>query len=243
MAEYHLPDAILLEYATGVADPGHALIAACHLTLCPRCRARVAELEAFGAALVLGDDEGAPADPSPDAFADRLLAEVFDTSSAAQLDAASEALGSDLDLVEPALALEPPEQRPREGVFPWPLQRVIGPFEDIPWRTPLPGLQTFDFQLPGATTITRMTRARAGMKVARHDHRGLELDLILAGGLHDRTRGGEFERGDIQSASEGVTHSLEILPGEPCLILSVNEGNFVPDGLVSRLLYRYLGWS
>lgn len=50
--EHHPPDELLFEYATGACTPAVGLFAACHLTLCPVCRTRVAELESLGAALL-----------------------------------------------------------------------------------------------------------------------------------------------------------------------------------------------
>lgn len=236
MAEYHLPDELLLEYASGTADPGHALIAACHLTLCPRCREVVAEHEMIAAELA-----GLGRALTDDAPADDASAVETSTEEASLAERVLAELG-------PALSSDeaPPSPAPApsgDSVFPWPLQQIIGPHETLAWRRRLPGLRTFDVTLPGAATRIRMVEAKADMTVIAHGHRGLELDLVLAGGLHDRTRGTSFERGDIQCSTAEVTHELGVLPGEPCLLLTINEGPFVPAGLLSRLVYGYLGWS
>ena len=41
---HHLSEALLLEHAAGTLPEPVALFAACHLTLCPVCRAREAGL-------------------------------------------------------------------------------------------------------------------------------------------------------------------------------------------------------
>ncbi|KIG16865.1 Transcriptional activator chrR [Enhygromyxa salina] len=224
-----MPDEVLLEYAAGAADPGHALIVACHLTLCPTCRQTVASYEALGAALTGVSTAISTPTANEDTLVARIMAGVDPT------------LPSETETVE--LPSTDPPASPHDAVFPWPLQQIIGPFKRLAWRRRLPGLRTFDVAISGARTVIRMIEAGPGMKVVGHGHTGLELDLVLAGGLEDLTRGGEFERGDIQRADADVTHTLEVLPGEPCLLLTVNEGPFVPDGLYSRLVYRYLGWS
>lgn len=222
MPEHHLPHEVLVEYAAGASDPGHALIVACHLTLCPVCRREVAELEMLGGALVGAMDESAPASPEPD-----VEALVRATLGATSFDAPTPS----------------PVVVPDDPVFPRPLVEVVGTLADLKWRTPYPGVDVFEFDLPGAETTLRMTRVKPGYGVPTHTHEGLEMDLVLAGGLHDRTRDREFERGDIQSADPEVTHELKVLPGEPCIVLTSNLGGIKPVGLKSRMAYRWLGWT
>ena len=51
MVAHHVPDEALLAYAAGGSTVGEDLLVACHLTLCPECRARADEADRIGAAL------------------------------------------------------------------------------------------------------------------------------------------------------------------------------------------------
>lgn len=235
MPDHHLPDEFLLEYASGAADPGHALMVACHATLCPRCRARIAEFEAIGGA-VLGQHAGE-------------AGEAGDAKGPARaLDAAAESVVANVlaSVRRPDTARPTPPAPAKlagDGILPLPLIDVLGPLDAIEWKHPIPGLEVHEFTIAGAQTKLRMTRVKPDALVGFHDHAGRELDLVLAGGLVDVTRGGEFERGDIQYAEPGVEHDMRTQPDEPCLVFTVNEGPVVPRGPRSQLIYRWLGWN
>ncbi len=235
MPNHHVPAEVLIEYAAGAADPGHALVAACHLTFCPSCRAKLEQLEAVGGALV----EQLPAPkielPDLDAFVQATVQAALESTAPDHDGTLQDANPTAHDARRPALVDDP--------VFPRPLVAAVGPLASLPWRTPYPGVDVHAFELPGSSTILRITRVRPGRGVPPHTHEGLEMDIVLAGGLEDRTRGWEFERGDVQSADASVSHELMVLPGEPCIVLTSNVGWIRPIGLKSRLAYAWLGWS
>ncbi len=230
MPDHHLPDELLLEYASGACDPGHALMVACHATLCPVCRARIEAFEDLGGALLVRAVDDAPSD---------LRGDRLDAAAASVLEGVMASVRTG---AEPRVEPQPPVAPVGDGMLPLPLIEVVGPFDQIPWRRPIPGLEIHEFDLPGAKTTLRMTRVKPGAFVGQHDHVGREVDLVLAGGLRDVTRGGEFERGDIQYAEPGVDHDLQTLPGEPCVVFTVNEGPVVPRGPRAQVIYRWLGW-
>ncbi len=58
---HHVPEDDLLSYAAGVSSPGIEILVACHLTLCPRCRERLALAEGLGGVFL----SGAPAPVGP----------------------------------------------------------------------------------------------------------------------------------------------------------------------------------
>ncbi len=71
MAEHHVPESLLLEYAAGVADEAESLLVACHLTFCPECRAKVEQLEGLGGLLMSGlEGSGRELSVEPDSLAE-----------------------------------------------------------------------------------------------------------------------------------------------------------------------------
>ena len=229
MAKHHLSDDFLLEYASGATDPGYALVVACHATLCPRCRSEIETHEAIASALLnsttrLSDAEFAKRD-SIEAITRRAV-------EAAKLEQGI--------VPTESVAFVP---SPSDLILPWPLQKSVGPIDKIAWKSKIPGLKVYDFTLPGTQMICRLTQTNPGMGVARHGHTGIELDLVLSGGLFDETLNLEYERGDVQIATEALEHELRVLPGEPCTVLTVSEGPLKPRGWMAQLVYRWLRWT
>ena len=221
MPEHHPPEELLLEYAAGACDEALSLFVACHLTYCPHCRAEVAGFEALGGA---------------------LLSDLFGT----------EGEGESEDLPDPIGDLaEQMARSPREAVaapieydplLPAPLLAYVGSSKSLDWQKVVPGVSTIELPLDRSGVPARLIRSAPGLKVPRHTHVEREYDLILAGGLHDLTRGGDFEVGDVQTADESVDHELEVLPGEDCIVLTVNAAMAKPVGIKSKFLFRLLPW-
>jgi putative transcriptional regulator len=132
----------------------------------------------------------------------------------------------------PDRAVVPPAAAEGALWIPEPLRSLVG---EPSWSSVVPGL-VWELELPFGLggTPARLTRARAGFRVPQHTHKGLELNLVLAGGFHDADDG--FGRGDVAANDESRTHSIEMDRGEDCVLLVVNEHPLVPVGLWSGLL-------
>ena len=76
------------------------------------------------------------------------------------------------------------------------------------------------------------------MSVPRHTHTEPELSLVLSGGFRDES--GVFERGDLTWFDASVSHSLRVLPDEPCVCLFVNGARLVPLTLYGRLASKLI---
>ena len=219
--EHHPSPELLAEYAAGNAPDAVALLIACHITLCPKCRAEVERLEAIGGAL-LNEIEPA-ADPDLDAMLASVMGKLDQTER------------------EGPRVIEPPRGAV-DATFPKPLRDLVGTVDNAKWRKRMPGLSTIDIPF-GSGHSVRLVRTAAGMGVPRHGHQGMELDLVLRGGLKDQDSGQVFERGDVQLNGPEVVHELEVLHDVPeCILLSVNEASWKPEGIKARIAYRYLGW-
>lgn len=221
--EHHLPDELLLAYATGTASAPIALLVASHLTLCPACREKAATYEAVGGALLAEaaiDTRGAVDGGEPtldDGALDALLA---------RLDAPREP--------EPEPVYDP------DGVLPAPLVRRVGAFRDLRWRWLAPdthGVKVMD--RPGHLPV-RLVRIRPGAVLPPHDHTGVERALILGGGWSDEV--GHFERGDVAYVEADRTdHRQVILDAVPCVALVVNDAPLRCHNPLMRLVTRVLG--
>lgn len=213
MIQHHLPEAMLLDYATGAARPADALLVASHLTLCPTCRARLRAAEELGAALL---EEHAPSDVSDDLLGATL----------AQLDAS-----------------EPPPPPPRHdpsGVLPEPLAAVAGPFAQLPWTWQFPGVEMVVLDVPHEGMPARLFRIAKGGFIPPHAHPGEETSLVLTGGFTDAS--GHFARGDVCACEPGSTHGQRMDDHEPCVVLTLADAPFRPRSPLALIASLWRGF-
>lgn len=203
---------MLVDYASGAATPGCALLMAAHLTHASQSRKQVAEMERIGGAL-LADEEPIPM--SAAALTDML--DRLDAEPAAEAD-------------EPSDGQELTDQSP----LPRPVIDAVGmPFSRIPWKFRLPGVSEYELQdfLPEKVSILR---ARPGASIPQHTHHGREFTLVMAGAMQDGDK--VFRAGDLSIADEDDDHRPKIIGDETCYCLIVMDGNLHFTGTFSRAL-------
>lgn len=219
MSINHHPSAeLILDYATGAMTEAWGLAIATHLSLCPECRRRVAEMEALGGDLL----DAAPPVPMNSGALNAVMAQLDDSPAAPTAAAPS---------------------RKRDGerlVLSEPLRTYVGgDADDLKWQRL--GLGACQFLIPtgekGATA--RLLRIPAGRPVPAHSHRGLELTLVLSGAFSDAT--GLYRRGDLQEADENLSHQPHAAPGQDCICLAVTDSPLQFSSFAARLVQPFLG--
>ena len=209
MTTAHPTAEMLAGYAGGSLSDGMSLLVASHLTFCPQCRSRVAQLETLCGALLRDAAEATP--------------------SAACLAGALARLDDD--------PTEPPAPCAEPGcALPAPLRLRIGvPASRIRWRFLLPGLAERRLHgFPGEEV--RLVRARSGVGIPRHTHEGEEAMLILTGRLRDGER--VYARGDVALADGRDDHRPEVIGSETCVCLMVLTAPLRFTGPLGRVLNR-----
>jgi len=219
--EAHLPSDLLAAYASGDAPEVDALVAACHLTFCARCRDVVTEHEAVGGK--------------------RLDASASEPVGAQVWAALAERLTA-----EPAPSSSSPGLAPNiEGwTLPRPLAAALGApplrFKRLPR-----GLRTLSVPLSAASRSAghraRLFLFPPGYRLPAHHHVGPEHAVVLAGGFTDAQ--GHYARGDVSTPAPGVRHAPRVDDDGPCLALVVNQGPVRPTSPWLRLWLRLARWS
>jgi putative transcriptional regulator len=205
----HFGEDLLFEQRAGLASHGASLAVACHLALCPPCRALADELERVGTGLV-----GAEI-PRPDLLV-RILAGVAGTGAQ----------------VPPPASLAP-EVLADLPALPAPLLRALAALPTARWRRMIPGVRAITLE-ERDRYATRLLRLRPGLVIPRHDHHGAEHTVVFAGGLDDHS--GHLGRGDALTMLPGDQHQQEATAGEDCIALIVNELPARPLTWKGRLL-------
>jgi len=103
------------------------------------------------------------------------------------------------------------------------LARAEDPSSFMP--SPVPGVDVVPVETPAfPNALAVVARIQPGVRFPRHRHVGDEIMLILEGGLREE-EGAEVWRGDELLRDEGTSHSFVALEGEPCIAVSLVEGN------------------
>jgi putative transcriptional regulator len=242
-------DELLAAYAAGsLSSPLMALMAA-HLELKPSRRAYVAAMEAaYG--VLLEDVE-----PVPLTNRDRRLVEIFaSTSNGVAQDPSVVPMvtlnGHHQDVYRnggQAAARNGQIRSDGDGdggqgkisVLPASLRRFVGhDVEDLEWRALTSGIKQ-SVIAAGSFGEASIMRFLAGKRAPAHGHHGLEVTLVLAGGLSDGN--GRYHRGDVCVADETVEHQLIAEPGEDCLAFVVRTAPMKVVGTMDRMIQMFLG--
>jgi putative transcriptional regulator len=217
MVRHHPSDATLFAYGGGTLGESFSLVVATHLTVCPECRRRVADVEAVGGAL-LEDIE--PATLASDAF----------TRLAPRLD----------EVVEAPPGRAAAAGRTGEEPAP-PLLSYVGSLADVQWRTVFPGIEQAEL-LPADRhgDTAHLLRVRPGKALARHGHDGRESTVVLTGAFHDEL--GRFGPGDVSELDEATVHRPVGDVGADCVCLVAMDGSLRFTGIVARMLRPLFGF-
>ncbi len=212
---HHLDEATLMSYAAGSLSQAMALVAACHLSMCPECRARAQASESIGGMLLEGLD---PVDISDDA-----------------LDAVLAAIDKEPEVVE--IIREPVRT---ESDVPMPLADYIGgSLDTIEWKRIVPGVWYYD--LPCHTKgVSRLLRIAPGKAMLPHTHDGNELTLVLRGSFSDEI--GRFAAGDIADLDDQIEHQPLVDSEEDCICLVATDAPLKFTTLLGRIMQPVTGF-
>lgn len=213
MVSAHPTDDVLLEYASGALGDGMSLLVASHLTFCPECRRVVEAEEAIGGAL--------------------LAAEPFAVDGP-DLAATLRRIGADRANPSPVVTEDDPG-----SPLPRPLRDAVGArFSDIRWRARLPGLAEHviseDHAPDGQEIKVSLLKARPGLKIPEHTHKGDEATLVLCGAMEDG--GAIYRKGDVALSDDHHDHQPKILNEGICICLIVLNGGLRFTGPFGRAL-------
>ncbi len=208
---HHASDETLLRYAAGTLAAGPAIVTKAHLAACPACRARVAEFEALGGA-VLEETEATPLSAS--ALADTL----------ARIDAEEGVEHT------PAVRKEAPIEI--DGVR---LPDSLRGCDIGRWRWIGPGMHMSRIGVPhdpNANLI--LLKVGPGRALPDHGHVGKEFTYIVSGSYTDRL--GQFTPGDLAEVDEEVEHQPVVDADGDCICLAAMEGRMRFNSFIGRML-------
>jgi putative transcriptional regulator len=133
---------------------------------------------------------------------------------------------------------------PRDRLAPKPLRDLMGGqgLGDIEWKSLVPGVAVHDVL---GNRRTRdgdrlyLLRAKGGVSMPEHSHRGEEWTLILSGSYlaNDRV----YARGDLHIEDENTEHAPQIAEGEDCICLVMTQGPLKMKSWLPRIVQQVVG--
>lgn len=213
---HHPREDTLLAYAAGTLAPALSALVACHIAMCPSCRAELRRMELIGGALLRREKGAELKERVVEQALSRLAANDGDRSAI------------------------PPHPQAPPGLLPAPIARYLGmQIDDIPWRRLADGVEQYRLRLPRRSGALRILRVQPGRKLLRHGHRGAELTLVLKGAYSDET--GDYREGEVADLDEDIEHRPRALGEQECICLVASERPARYKTLRLRLLRPFLG--
>ncbi|MAZ04327.1 MAG: hypothetical protein CMN56_14435 [Sneathiella sp.] len=220
---HHIGDDTLMAYANGTLAENLSVVVATHLVICPKCRRSLSMMEDMAGLLLM------EAEPMELVQTERELAEVIPSRAEQE-----SLLAADV--------AEKPRTHADSGV-PKPLaDRMPASFDDIPWRTLVPGVSHYPLSwepVAGEKGTLRLLKIAPGKTIPEHSHSGQEMTLILRGSYIDEL--GRFQAGDFADL-DGTTHHQPVADtSEDCICLIATDAPLKFSGFFSRLLQPVFG--
>jgi putative transcriptional regulator len=209
----HPDNETLMAYATGALTPGLCLAVSAHLHFCEECRDRYSALAAVGGDLL---DATQPAEMSADAL-DLVLEKLDD-----------------------AAVMQTPKRVSREQVLPEDealLPEFITnllPETGARWKMLSPALRVSRIPVGEERYELALHKIKAGGKVPAHDHKGLEVTVVLQGSFSDGD--GIYHEGDFLVRKPGEQHRPTASQNNSCICLSVSEAPIRLTGPINRFM-------
>ncbi|MEM6477516.1 MAG: ChrR family anti-sigma-E factor [Pseudomonadota bacterium] len=209
--KHHLTDQLLMSYAAGTLPEAFSLVVATHVSLCDECRARLAEFEALGGAVL--EDEAA-------------------------VELSSGALDATLKLISQKAKDPIKTEKVSRGIFPKPLQDYVGgDVEAVRWKRLGNGVKQAILPTSRDASV-RLLYIPAGSEMPDHGHNGTELTMVLQGAYLDED--GRFARGDVEVANEEMEHTPVADIGEDCICLAATDAPLKFNSLIPRVAQKFL---
>jgi putative transcriptional regulator len=222
---YFLEHGWYLDHVAGASmTTGQDMLLRSHLEVSPQARAHAASMARIGGALLESIPDAV--EPDLDFDADDIFALDTLRPEAAPLTGSGAA--------KPARAADLPECLPD----------VLCDFIDqagvtLRWEFLGPGLKKAMLWHSETDERLWLLRARPGVAIPHHGHRGTELTLVLQGSFLDGEQ--RYVRGDVEEASLEVEHDIRIGDGEECICLALTEGKLRFDDPLLRAFQVFTG--
>lgn len=228
MINHHPDDNVLTEYASGSLAMALGLIVCAHLQACPHCRKRVEHLNKLGATILTQSIAEAVQPETFEQLMTRIRTQPTDVAASDKTIKPQELHSAYMN--DPLLKRVPKviaKLLPRDG--------------KLKWERASKGLKSARLVTGQKQYEVAFQRITSGNKVVEHDHRGLEVTLVLCGSFSDED--GVYSEGDFLVRTPGEVHRPTATQNQDCLCISVVEAPVKVTGLFGKLVNPFLSFK
>lgn len=221
--------ALLAGYAAGTLSEPENIAVACHLTLKPRARSVLTQMEAIAGACLEHDME--PAELSENCLND-VLERLGDRQETRTIPKEEKAAHN--------TARQEREAESLGFVFPEPLRPYLKDHiqaHELDWKNKASGIECFALDFESGKKV-ELLRIAPGAGVPAHTHEGEELTLLLDGAFEDEF--GVHELGDLIILDERFTHHPVSDAQRGCICFTVSTSPIKMTGPLMRFLNPFL---
>jgi len=229
MIKFHPTNEMLAEYAAGTLDWALSLSVSAHLQMCSKCRYEVASLNAVGGILLECGHEATPSsmeDTVPEQ-SDKHLSFSKLMSEISIRDA------KEVDNNSHSTTLRTYSDPILEGL-PKVVNKLILNNGKLKWKHLCYSLKMARLAVGQDKYEVAFHKIDVGGKVYEHDHKGLEVTVVLKGSFSDEH--GIYNEGDFLIKKPGDIHRPTATQNQACLCLSVSEAPVAITGFMGKLL-------
>ena len=216
MINHHPDDNMLVEYASGSLPWALSISVSAHMQLCPQCRAKHQQLSILGGAYL---DEAPSENVEEDSFS-RLMSRIASNQGTHQASPVKIPQSKDVQATQ----------------LPKVIQKLLP--DNLQWRKVSSALKMARLTTGQEQYEVAFHKISKGGKVVEHDHKGLEVTLVLEGSFSDE--GGVYQRGDFIVRDPGQTHRPTATLDQDCLCLSVCEAPVAVKGWLGKVVNPFL---
>ncbi len=212
---HHLSDETLLDYANGTLSAAMETLLACHLTVCPHCRARSAIADDVGGQLLASQSPSVPK---------MSAVELLEQAKS-----------------KPSISVTKPPKTVGDTTVPRALGRLLpGPIESLEWRTIAPGIKQYSLsEQPRRDGAFKLLRLEPGVTLSQHTHNERELTYVVRGSYHDEL--GHFRAGDIADLDNYDEHCPVVDEGEVCIALIATDAPVKYTTVLGKIMQPFVG--
>lgn len=210
MSQHHPSKDLLTEFSAGTLDTAQAVAISAHLHYCHKCRQTVQEMEQLGGAML--------EELSPQALPETSFDDLMDA-----IDRKDQSITANTEALDHTL--------PRA------IMRMIN---DAPlkWRKVTNSLKTATLTAGQNQYEVSLQKIQAGGTVPKHDHRGMEITVVLKGSFSDQH--GIYQEGDFLIKQPGDVHQPVSAHHQDCLCLSIQAAPVRLMGLFGKLMNPFI---
>lgn len=247
MIQFHPDIHLLTEFSAGCMPESIALCVASHLEHCDSCRHEIDQLNAFGSLFIYKESAHIEVNKNNTAMKDIHPSHTSNTELPEKLLKALEVAEENMhDLTDQELPtlkharIEPETPTTKQTeTLPLCLKKLVpNSLNQLNWKKAGSSVSVARLKTGDTQREVALHRLKPGNGVAKHDHRGQEITVVLSGSFSDQQ--GLYLPGDFIVKNTGDKHSPMASACSECICLTVVDAPIKFTGLFHRFLNPFL---